>query len=203
MTKAAPVANAAHGNSIQFAHVSNVCLTRDLSGGGWEKMDVVKGQVGLSNKRHIFFGTDVGGWFPNFRVLPWSLGDVTFMQLTGAADFAVTGPLSGCTVSVVRHAGSVWFFHANVAGGGGVGPANLLMKLQMIWNAGTIVGIPAAAAYRYCEYGHGLQYKGLGFVWGRRRPNGVWKFYVHEIRPPGNGSALQTNTTYDTKWATV
>ena len=45
------------------------------------------------------------------------------MQLGGGADFAVTGPLTGCTVAVANHGGAIWFFHANVAGGGGVGMA--------------------------------------------------------------------------------
>lgn len=55
----------------------------------------------------------LGGTRPNLRILPWSGTDVTFMQLDGAANLAITGPLTGCTVSVVRHLGVIWFFHAN------------------------------------------------------------------------------------------
>lgn len=124
-----------------------------------------------------------------------------FSVLNGTADFALTGPLTGCTVAVVRHAGSVWFFHANVAGGGGMGPGNRATKRSMIRNAGTLVGIRQVANYFFCEYGLQHQYEGLGFVWGRLRAGGNWKFYVHEIRPPNPGAFINVNAARDGKWA--
>jgi hypothetical protein len=47
------------------------------------------------------------------------------------------------------------------------------------------------------EYGPGRTYNGLGFVWGRERGGGNWKFYVHAIPP----AASFGSTTEDRKWA--
>jgi hypothetical protein len=49
----------------------------------------------------------------------------------------------------------------------------------------------------YCEYGPGHTYNGLGFVWGRERGGGNWKFYVHAIQP----AATFGNATEDRRWA--
>ena len=103
---------------------------------------IALGQLGLMNKRRVTYNPTVDGGFPHLRFLPWRGTDVTFMQLNGAANFALTGPLTGCTVSVVPHGGGIWFFHANVAGGGGMGPGNRATKRMMIRNAGAIVGVP-------------------------------------------------------------
>ena len=54
-----------------------------------------------------------------------------------------------------------------------------------------------AANYFYCEYGPRHTYNGLGFVWGRERGGGNWKFYVHAIQP----AATFGNATEDHKWA--
>ncbi len=206
MTRAAPVANAAHGTSIQFTHNANVEMTMNVQAGAKTShanttvggvTRIALSKVRLANKRQVTYVPAVGGAFPNLRILPWSGTDVTFMQLNGGANFAVTGPLTGCTVSVVRHAGGLWFFHANFAGGGGMAAINHATKRQMIQNAGAIVGIPLAANYFYCEYGPGHTYNGLGFVWGRARAGGVWKFYVHSIEP----AAILGNATDDSKWA--
>jgi len=145
----------------------------------------------------VTYSPAAGGAFPNLRFLPWSARDVTFMQLDGGATFAVTGPLSGCTVSVVRHSGALWFFHANVATSGGVGVVNRMIKRLMIQDAGRGVGVPPTAEYFYCE--SGLTYTGLGFVWGRQRGGGAWKFYVHDIEPAA--TATLGNVTEDRKWA--
>ncbi|MBV8870317.1 MAG: hypothetical protein JOY65_13030 [Acetobacteraceae bacterium] len=198
VTRAPPIANAAHGTSIQFTHIANVQMTQMIGNVSVEPKNPVAlalREAGLIRKRRMTYTPAVGGPFPNLRILPWSETDITFMQLNGAADFTLTGPLTGCTVAVARHAGAVWLFHANVAGGGGVGPGNLVIKRQMVQNAGAIVGIPPGA-YTYCEMT--AQYTGLGFVWGRQRAGGNWKFYVHDINPGAGG-----NTTNDTKWATV
>ncbi|MGO9338978.1 MAG: hypothetical protein ACLPY1_15905 [Terracidiphilus sp.] len=206
ITRAAPVANAAHGTSIQYTHIGNVTMNLAVQAGdktSWAAPSVAgMGRIALStvrlmNKRSVTYVPAVGGAFPNLRILPWSGTDVTFMQLNGGADFAVTGPLTGCTVSVVRHAGALWFFHANFAGGGGMAAVNHATKRQMIQNAGALVGIPVGANYVYCEYGPGHTYNGLGFVWGRERGGGVWKFYVHAIQP----AAVFGNATEDRKWA--
>jgi hypothetical protein len=199
VTRAAPVANAAQGNSIQFTHAANVTMTQSQGVGPKNVGAMALGRMGLINKRGVTYTPALGGALPNLRILPWQGTDVTFMQLGGGANFALTGPLTGCTVSVVQHAGGLWFFHANVAGGGGMGPANRATKRAMIRNAGAIVGIPATANYFFCEYGPQHQYEGLGFVWGRLRPNGNWKFYVHQIQPAHG--FLNVRTTEDGKWA--
>jgi hypothetical protein len=205
MTRAPAVANAAHGTSIQFAHVANVTMNlfQGLGAKTSSAAPTVAGMgrlalstVRLMNKRSVTYTPVVGGALPNLRILPWSGTDVTFMRLDGAANFAVTGPLTACTVSVVRHAGALWFFHANFAGGGGMAAVNHGIKRQMIQNAGALVGIPPAANYFYCEYGQGHTYYGQGFAWGRARGGGNWKFYVHCVNP-----GILTNATEDRKWA--
>lgn len=209
ITRAAPVANAAHGTSIQYTHVAGAGVTMQQAGQAGAKTSwaaptmggvtkIALSTVRLSNKRSVTYSAVAGAATPTLRILPWSGTDVTFMQLDAAADFAVTGPLTGCTVSVVRDgAGALWFFHANFAGGGGMAAVNHATKRQMIQNAGATVGIPAAANYFYCEYGPGHDYNGLGFVWGRERGGGNWKFYVHAIKP----ATVLGNATQDRKWA--
>ena len=194
LTQAAGVVNAAHGNSIQFTHVGNVQLNQGHAHGANNFVANRLRDVGIVNRRQVTYVPSLGGGFANFRILPWSGTNITFMQLAGGANFAVTGPLTGCTVAVVRHAGAVWFFHANVAGGGGV--IHHGTKQLMVQNAAAIVGIPGGAAYNYCEYGN--DYNGLGFVWGRLRNNGDWKFYVHEINPGAGG-----NNITNSKWAQI
>ena len=201
MTRAAAIANSAHGTSIQYSHVANVEMVFDVHQmplGGKSIPAIMKGKVGLTEKRLVAYKPAVGGPYLNFRFLPYSPTDVTFMSL-GGADFAMTGPLQGCTLSVVRdqYTGAVWFFHANVSGGGGVTPANLLTKRTMIRNAGNTVNIPNTANYFFCEYGPQLDYHGWGFVWGRQRAGGKWKFYVHTIDPPAHG----VSTIANRKWA--
>ncbi len=199
VTRGAPVANAANGHSIQFTHNTNVTMNQTTSAGAKNVGAIALGQIGVMNTRTVTYVAAQGGNNAGVRILPWSGTDVTFMALNGTANFALTGPLTGCTVAVVRHGGSVWFFHANVSGGGGVGPANLATKRNMIQNAGAIAGIPAAANYVYCEYGAQNQYNGQAFVWGRVS-HGNWKFYTHEVRPE-SGLIFKTRTTADGKWA--
>lgn len=200
MTRAAPVINGASGNSIQFTHLGNVTMNQTYAMGATNVGAVALGQMGVMQKRNVMYVPAVGGAFPNLRILPWSGADVTFMHLTGAADFAMTGPLTGCTVAVVRDAAGVWFFHANVSGGGGVGPANRATKRQMIRNAGTIAGVAPTADYVFCQYGQGFDYNGQGFVWGRQRAGGNWKFYIYEVQPE-SGLVFKTSKTLDSKWA--
>ncbi len=204
LTKAAAVANTAHGTSIQYTHTANLEMILDphqMPLGSKSFGAMALGKVGLMDKRLVTYRPNVGGNWPNLRFLPYSATDVTFMQLGGGADFALTGPLQGCTLSVVSHIGAIWFFHANVSGAGGVTPANRATKRQMIRNAGTIAGIPPTANYFFCEYGPGFQYDGWGFVWGRIRAGGNWKFYVHCIQPPAQGALLNVHTIDDVKWA--
>lgn len=200
MTRAAPVPNTANGNSIQFTHNGNVTMNQAFSLGSKSIGATVLGQAGVIDKRSVLYVPAVGGAFPNLRILPWSGADVTFMHLNGAANFALTGPLTGCTVAVVRGGGGIWFFHANVSGGGGVGNVNRATKRQMIRNAGTIAGIAPTANYVFCEYGPGFNYNGQGFVWGRQRAGGNWKFYIYEVQPP-TGLVFKTSKTIDSKWA--
>ena len=210
ITRALPAANAAHGTSIQYTHVpgAGVMMIQSLQSGAKTSSAaptvsgaarIALSKVRLMDKRSVTYVPAAGAAYPNLRILPWSGTDVTFMELNGGADFAVTGPLTGCTVSVVRHLGALWFFHANFAGAGGLAAVNHGVKRQMIQNAGAIVGIPVAANYFYCEYGPGHTYNGLGFVWGRERGGGNWKFYVHAIQP----AATFGNATEDRKWADI
>ncbi|HEV7263676.1 MAG TPA: hypothetical protein VGN83_01980 [Falsiroseomonas sp.] len=202
MTRQPAVPNAANGSSVQFTHNTNVTMNLTTFAGAKNVGAMALGQLGVMNKRTVTYVPAPGGATPGMRILPWSATDVTFMALNGTADFAMTGPLTGCTVSVVQHGGSIWFFHANVSGGGGVGSANRATKRQMIRNAGGIVGIPATANYFFCEYGPQHDYNGQAFVWGRLRGGGNWKFYVHEVQPE-SGIVFKTRKTVDGKWADI
>jgi hypothetical protein len=129
ITRALPVANAANGTSIQYTHVAGVMMIQAYQSGAktsWAAPTVsgvariALSKVRVMHKRSVTYVPAPGAAYPNLRILPWSGTDVTFMQLNGGADFAVTGPVTGCTVSVVRHMGALWFFHANFAGAGGL-----------------------------------------------------------------------------------
>jgi len=202
MTRAVPVANAAQGMSIQFTHVSNVEMVTTANAGPRNGAAMALGRMGLMDKRSAQYSPRPGGAFADLRILPWSAANVTFMLLDGAADFAITGPLQGCTLAVVRRPTGIYFFHANVSGAGGVNNANRATKRAMIQNAGLLAGIPAHANYAnyaYCEYGPAHQYHGEGFVWGRTRGAGNWKFYVHEVKEAQG--MLDIKPTQDGKWA--
>jgi hypothetical protein len=199
MTRHAAVPNPAHGNSIQFTHVSNVTMNQGHAHGAKNVFARPLQRVGVAARRQVTYAPALGGSDAGFRILPWDGTNITFMQLDGGATFVVTGPLTGCTVGAVRHGGAVWLFHANVAGGGGV--IHHATKRQMIQHAAAGVGVPGTAAFHYCEYGAGNDYDGLGFVWGRPRSTGDWKFYVHYIAPAALGG--HGNQIGNAKWATV
>lgn len=178
--------------AIQYLHTANVRMMR-VGLVPQPKNIVANGlrQLGLIERRQVSYQSQTGGAAVGLRILPFHVARVTFMQLTGGATFAVTGPLTGCTVAVLRHAGSAWLFHANVGAGGGVGAANLLAKRNMIAQAAA--GIGAMGAATLCEYT--VDYNGIAFVWGRLRGNGDWKFYVHDVTLGGG--------VQNAKWATV
>ncbi len=130
-------------------------------------------------------GADIG-----LRYLPFQENHCTYMRLDGAATFFITGPLSGCTIAAARHAGAVTLFHSNDNVGTGV-VARLTQRASIVEVCNTLA-IPVGNL-RYCEYQ--TAYDGLGFVFGRRRNAGVWKFYAHATN--------LTNQTNTRKWAEI
>lgn len=207
MTRGAGVANAAHGQSFLHTHTGNVTMTR--AGGGQPRGMMRTGAhkirsglrlAGAAAPKIICYAPAVGGPHPGFRFLPFDPANITYMALDAGATFAMTGPLTGCTVAVLRHGGQLWFFHANVSGGGGVDAANLATKRQMVQNA---AGNPAGAAYHWCEFGPANQYNGMAFVWGRPQAGGgaggPWEFWVHDVNFAAGGGQTATNS----RWALV
>jgi len=205
ITELQKTANASGGYSYQYSHVGNVQMVvpanfHNVTGvGAKDNLSMLKGLMGVQNKRLVNFQVQAGGATPGVRYLPWKPADVTFMELDGAATLALTGPLKGCTLGVVRHqtTGTLWFFHANVGDAGGVNNMNRAVKRDKIRAAGALVGITNAAQYFFCQYGQvpAFDYEGWGFVWGHIS-GGNWKFYVHAISPGNN-----VNTTTNKKWA--
>jgi len=199
ITMGVPGINAAGGFSVQYTHVATHSLAQGAPAApatNWGASLARK--VKIAPRRRITYVPAAGGPAPGFRLLPWEATNVTFMELGAGANFAVTGPLTGCTIAVARHpvTGSVWFFHANVAGGGGA--LFLVTKRLKVRHAGVVAGFPIggpAGTYRWCEMGS--QYHGLAFVWGRLRGPGVWKFYIHDIQPAAPGGANQVTNS---KW---
>lgn len=117
------------------------------------------------------------------RYLPFNPNHVTYMRIHGAANFVMTGPLTGCTIAAVPGAaGEIWFIHANRNGGGVAGA--IADQLQGITDLVTGVLGLAMANVITCTYQN--DYDGFGFVFGRLRPNGVWKFYSHATSAGGN-----------------
>jgi hypothetical protein len=192
-----------HGHREEWTHLGPLSFIQTLPIGGRE------GRAGSGVLRRIGGALRVGNPYKqnNFipigvadaglRYLPYRADHCTYMEMDGAGEFFMTGPLQGCAVAAGRHPGTnnVWCFHANangVAGGG-----NAAAKQQMIFETAAHVGIPVGNL-RFCEYASvpsNNHYFGLGFVWGRRRGGGAWKFYVHWIAP-GGGSE-------NSRWAEI
>jgi hypothetical protein len=116
------------------------------------------------------------------RYLPFNPNHVTYMGIHGAADFVMTGPLTGCTIAAVPSpAGGIWFIHAN-QNGGGVGAA---VAAQLIGINNLVTGTLGLAMANVITCTYGVDYDGFGFVFGLIRPGGVWKFYSHATSAAG------------------
>ncbi len=201
-------ANPVFGQTHEYVHNNNVSMIQQLAVGYNNFLAHGISRLGLINKRCVTYAPVPGGGHPQLRFLPWDQATVTFMQLDAGARFFLTGPLGGCTVAVTRHAGAVWVFHANVAGGGGVNAANLAVKRQMIQHAGNGAGIPGANVYHFCQYGPQHDYQGQGFVWGQFHAGagagagaGVWRFYQHCVQPADG--CFNIDTTNTGMWAVL
>ncbi len=113
-----------------------------------------------------------------FRYLPFRENTVTYMQMDGAANFCITGPLTGCTIVAGKDAtGNVWLFHANDnTAHGDIARTN---QKAMLLNAAKTVSIPQVNL-KWCIMTK--QYKGMAFVFGKKHGS-VWEFYVvdHDI----------------------
>jgi hypothetical protein len=123
------------------------------------------------------------------RFLPWSPNCVTYMELDAAATTFYTGPLSGCLISIARGPGNArWAFHANRNAAG----ANNVLKRAMTTTA-IADAVHAVVANRH-EAAFGVDYNNMGFVFGRRRPDG-WKFYVVDTGVVPNVVPVRYQTT--------
>jgi len=152
------------------------------------KKDIAKAIFGLGRIYRSFqpiaSPADVG-----FRYLPFKANHCTYMVLDAYANFWITGPLTGCTVAVARHNGTLWVFHSNDnVGTGTLARDTQRHSLQYVCGA---INVPYASLTR-CEYQ--THYHGFGFVFGRRRANS-WKFYSH--------ATDSNNNTRTIKWAEV
>jgi hypothetical protein len=114
------------------------------------------------------------------RFLPYRQGHVTYMSLDAMGLFFVTGPLTGCTVAAGRLGGRLWVFHS-FAPVGIHGAAARTAQQNMVNHVAAGLG---PGAVHLAE--NTLQYGGQGFVFGRRKQGGLWKFYAY-----GSGSGLR------------
>lgn len=176
-THAAPVAVAGGKHRQLFTwNGTNITLTRCLVVQPvLGKKQKVAMAFGLSTPRRDYSVAALGGGPANgFRYLPFRANHVTYMQMDAAADFCITGPLTGCTVAAGKDAaGTVWFFHANENNAHGA--AARLTQTNMIHAAAGVAGVPLGNLVT-CELT--VDYNGMAFVFGRQKPGNVWKFYV-------------------------
>lgn len=194
---AGAAAAAGGGMTMQFTRNGNVIeLQRNLVMQPVpNKKDKVKMFVGAKRPRRDYNVTAIGGADNGFRYLPFRQNHCTYMHIDGAATMAMTGPLTGCTVSVGRDpAGVLYFFHSN--DNTQHGAAARMTQLNTLHGAAGLCGVNVAALH-LCEMTQ--QYNGMAFVWGRLRPGGVWKFYVCDHAIGANGATVSTNNL----WATL
>jgi len=182
VTYGAAAPNPAGGHSITYTHHANVTFNPSLDTPPTTPLQRGLRQINLLGRRMITYGPAAGGGFPGLRILPWRAGHVSELALDNDAQMAITGPLTGCTVAVLRFTGGGYgFYHANVSGHGGVTPANIAAKRNMIANLAGARGV-AVDREVYCE--RGANYTGMAFAFALRRGAG-WELYVHDYEPDG------------------
>lgn len=191
-----------HG-SRRFTYYRNVqCSFANMGSGfvaGVRRRGIIDGgfdALKSAGKRLISI-VDVGGLNDpdnGFRYLPFNANQNNYMSLDGAS-FAMTGPLTGCTVAVGRGSGgSVWFLHSNDNTHQGYNARQ--MQALSIREIGLELGIPGTGL-KSCLYSNEhFGYNGMGFVWGKRGPGGTWKFYSHYEKMPAQ-------QRFNLKWADV
>ena len=169
-----------NGFSKRYDWVGGSSITMAM--GNANKPNTFKGKVkrglGLAGPLRRDYGVQQNGANADigFRYLPDVKGHVTYMSMNAAARLCLTGPLSGCTVAAARDGGgTLWFFHA-FREDAARGPSAFPTQLRMILLLCTSLGIPHANVH---GCGYKVHYDGLGFAFGRQRPNNVWKFYVY------------------------
>ena len=194
MTAGAQVANAAHGHSVLWTQNAGNFLTMSHAQQGTNVFGNLGRKIGLLNKRLIQYATSASAGDIGFRYLPFMANQCTYMTLDANASLIVTGPLSGCSIAAGRTGpgGAAYLFHANA---NGPPPGGVAVKQAMIDNAAALVGVPQAHLVR-CDYGPGNQYNGMGFVFGRLRPGGIWKFYIHSANPAPGGAHVVDTTKF-------
>lgn len=111
-----------------------------------------------------------------FRWLQFVENTCTYMQIDPAAQFIITGPLSGCTIAAgMSMTGQRWLLHANCNRVQGEGArTNQEAMLTQVCRTRTNI---APAARRDAVYGR--DYNGMGFVFGKRLAGGAWAFYAY------------------------
>ena len=154
------------------------------------KWQSFKAGLPLTNRINRTFNPIASAADVGFRYLPFRENHCTYTTLDAAATFFITGPLTGCTIATLRHGGAVWVFHSN--DNMNAGAAARLVQRGSIQEVCNHHALPYANV-EFCEYG--TEYDGFGFVFGRRRGGGVWKFYAH--------ATDANDRTRTRKWAEV
>lgn len=192
MTAGPAAPNAAHGSSVLWTQGGANFLTMNHTRPPTNFLGNIGRKLRLIGKRNIQYSTAASAGDLGYRYLPFGPNQVTYMAMDPAATFVLTGPLSGCSIAAGRTVpgGVVYLFHANA---NGPPPGGVPVKQAMINNAAGIVGVPLAGLHR-CDFG--AQYNGLGFVFGRLRAHGVWKFYVHSLTAAPNGGVNAVTTKF-------
>lgn len=109
-----------------------------------------------------------------FRWLQFVENHCTYMTIDGAASFAITGPLTGCTIAVGRsRTGQLVLLHANCNTQHGEGAR--ATQWNMLSHVASRKLDTAPTSLFECRYTR--DYSGMGFVFGRARQGGQWKFY--------------------------
>src|SRR5262245_43470486 len=135
--------------------------------------NVVGRELGVRPKASRTFTAIPSAVDTGLRFLPYNPGHVTYMPMDAAATFAITGPLTGCTVAAGETpAGVVYFFHSFTHG-------LLEGVLARTAQRQMISYVQAQLGIHLCHIAENtVHYDGQGFAFGRLR-HGAWKFYVY------------------------
>jgi hypothetical protein len=175
--------NPAGGHSLQFRRAGPNITMVDMQGRTSSTVGAIARGIGVAPRVRRDFVVAASGVDVGLRFLPYRQGHVTYMSIDAMGTFFITGPLTGCTVAVARLAGRLWTFHS-FAPVGIHGVAARLTQRQMVNHLAAGLAGAAVPVVHFAE--NTLQYTGQGFVLGRRRPAGNWKFYAY-----GSASGMQ------------
>lgn len=134
-------------------------------------------------QKTVWYSPNPGVGIPGFAALPWNNDTVVYCDITAAAPaitMIVTGPLTGCHLTVFRVppgpgplAGHVFFMHTNANGAPGLPTTNAMRDHVM-----ALLGAPPGTPHADCRFG--IEYNGQAFAFVQVNA-GIADCYVHSV----------------------